>query len=334
MGEVSQQALFYNQEGDKDVQCQLCPHSCRISPSQKGICGVRENQSGILYTLNYGEVTSAAMDPIEKKPLYHFHPGSTTLSLGTWGCNLSCSFCQNWRISQGKPNTRSYTPQEIVNLALKKNSSTITFTYSEPVVWYEFIKDTAGAAERKDLGIILVTNGFISPEPLEELIPCLTACNIDLKSVTERFYKQHCGGGAPGPVKSTITSLHQAGVHLEVTNLLIPGENDNKEELKSLCEFLRELDPDIPLHLSRYFPRHNLQRQKTSRSTMIESFELAKNYLNYVYLGNIEHPQGRKTVCPDCSAELIDRSYFQLKNKLQKGRCPECSREISGQFEK
>ncbi len=326
------EALFYNKTADQEVQCQLCPHYCKIAPSQRGICGVRENKGGTLYSLNYGEVTSAAMDPIEKKPLYHFYPGSTTLSLGTWGCNLSCSFCQNWRISQGKPTTRSYTPEDIVKLAQDKNSTTITFTYSEPVVWTEFIMDVASIAEKEGLGIILVTNGYISSKPLKKLLPYLSACNIDLKSVTEKFYKQHCGGGAPEPVKNTITSLNKAGVHLEVTNLLIPGENDNREELEALCDFLQEVDPEIPLHLSRYFPRHELQNPKTPKNTMTESFELAQNYLNYVYLGNIDHPQGRKTCCPECSAELIDRTYFQLENKLQSGKCPKCGKEIKGRF--
>ncbi len=332
MGSKYHKALFYERKDDDNVRCQLCPHFCHISPSNQGICGVRQNQDGNLYTLNYGQVTSAAMDPIEKKPLYHFHPGSTTLSLGTRGCNLSCSFCQNWRISQGEPGTRNYSVDDIVELAQAKNSSTITFTYSEPVVWYEFIKDVASQAEVKGLGIILVTNGFIAAEPLEALTPYLSACNIDLKSVNAEFYKQYCGGGAPEPVKETIVQLNKAGVHLEVTNLLIPGANDSQEELKALCDFISEVDEDIPLHLSRYFPRHKLQKQQTPRRTMVERFELAKSYLNHVYLGNIDHPEGRKTICPDCSAELIDRSYFQLQNNLQQGKCHECGREIKGRF--
>jgi len=328
------EARFYEREKENKLRCKLCPHFCLIDPDNTGICTVRRNEDGVLKTLNYGQVTSAAMDPIEKKPLYHYDPGSVTLSLGTRGCNLSCSFCQNWRISQGSPRTRYYSPAGVVEMAGEKNSSTITFTYSEPVVWFEYIEDVAQRAAERGLGIILVTNGFINPRPLQELIPYLSACNIDLKAMSAEFYRKHCGGGGPDPVRKTITSLHEAGVHLEVTNLLLPGENDGVEQLEDLCEFIADLSPEIPLHISRYFPRHRLKLGKTPAEVMERSFDLARKHLNYVYLGNIDHPRGRITYCPECSEELIDRSYFNLKNRLESGECPHCGREISGVFNK
>ncbi len=331
MGEVQKPAKFYR-EKDEIIICQLCPRACRISPGEKGTCRVRKNNGEELVTLNYGQVTSAAMDPIEKKPLYHFQPGSSTLSLGTWGCNLSCSFCQNWRISQGSPRTRKYSPGEIVDLAIQKNSSTITFTYSEPAVWYEFISDVASPAAQEGLGLILVTNGYISSGPLNELKPYLSACNIDLKSMSRDFYKRNCGGGNPSPVQKNIRNLVEADIHVEVTNLVIPGENDEEDEFRKLCEFLAEISSDIPLHISRYFPRHELKSRKTSPKTLERNYEIAREYLNYVYLGNVDHPRGRKTFCPGCESELIDRSYISLNSRITDGKCPECGTEIAGIF--
>ncbi|SDL84535.1 AmmeMemoRadiSam system radical SAM enzyme [Halarsenatibacter silvermanii] len=330
--EVEREAEHYKSVNEDELICELCPHSCRLASGDKGICRVRENQSGRLYSLNYGQVTSAAMDPIEKKPLYHFQPGTSTLSLGTWGCNLTCSFCQNWRISQGNPTARNYSPAGIVELALDKNSSTISFTYSEPIVWYEFIEDTAPLADEHDLDLILVTNGFINRSPLKKLIPHISACNVDLKAMNADFYRQNCGGGDPEHVRRTIEELFSAGIHVEVTYLLIPGENDDREELIELCEFLQELNPGIPLHISRYFPRHQFKRQKTPDETLKGSYELASSMLDHVYLGNIDLPDVRTTFCPDCGAEVIDRSYYNLKNKLQAGNCPDCGAEIYGVF--
>ncbi len=323
-------AKYYRVKDDL-VICELCPHRCHLTRGERGRCRARKNQGGELFSLNYGEVSSLALDPIEKKPLYHFYPGSETLSLGTWGCNLACDFCQNWRISQGDPPVREYQPGKIIDLCWEAGSEIISFTYSEPLVWYEFVRETAELARKEGYKTVLVSNGFVNQRPLEELIPFISACNIDLKSFQDDFYQRLCQGRA-GPVKQNLRRINDSGVHLEVTSLLVTGENSSPEDIRELADFLARLNPDIPLHLSRYRPAYKSKRPATDLRAMEEANEIASSYLNYVYLGNIVGPGGRDTSCPECGSLVIKRRGFSGRSRLEQGRCPECGQEIAGKF--
>ena len=315
---------------DKKVKCKLCPHHCLIKNGDSGICGVRENKDGTLYTNNYGEISSIGVDPIEKKPLYHFYPASRILSLGTYGCNFKCQFCQNWKISQGNPPTQQLTPEEVINLAEQKNVKSIAYTYSEPVVWYEYVKETAQKAAKKNIKNVLVTNGFINPEPLENILPYIDAANVDLKSFNDDFYKKYAGGSLD-PVKETIKTMAN-NIHLEITTLLINDLNDDRKELEKLFKWIANINKAIPLHLSRYFPAHKMNRPATEIKTMEDAYNLAKEYLNYVYLGNLRTTEKGNTYCPQCGKKLISRSGYNTEVFLEKGECPECSYEIAGVF--
>ena len=323
-------ARYYRKEDDL-VVCELCPHCCQLTAGERGRCRARENREGELFSLNYGEVSSLSLDPIEKKPLYHFFPGRETLSLGTWGCNLACDFCQNWRISQGDPPVRKYKPREIIKLCQEKSQEIISFTYSEPLIWYEFVRETAELAREENYKTVLVSNGFVNREPLEELIPFISACNIDLKSFQDDFYQRLCQGRV-GPVKQNLKRLAASGVHLEVTSLLVTGENSSPEDVGELAGFLADLNSEIPLHLSRYHPAYKSDRPATNLQVMEEAYETARSYLDYVYLGNVAGPGGRDTSCPECGSLVIKRSGFSGSSRLQQGSCPECGREIAGKF--
>lgn len=272
------------------MHCLLCPQDCHIPDGRLGLCRVRLNESGRLYTLNYGRVSSLGLDPIEKKPLFRFHPGSYILSLGTLGCNLACGFCQNWHISQADAPTEALSPEEAAELAARPHhglmSIGLAYTYSEPSVWAEYILDTAPLARAKGLKNVLVTNGYIREEPLKDLLPWVDAANVDLKSFRGDFYRRHCAGRLE-PVLETISRLHGAGVHVEVTTLLIPGENDGEAELRELVDWLAALDPGIPLHLSRYHPAHRFTIPPTPVATIRRACDLARNKLRYVYAGNV-----------------------------------------------
>ena len=318
-------ALYYKLEDDK-IRCQLCPQNCLIAESKSGKCRVRKVKGSKLYATSYGEVSALNIDPIEKKPLYHFYPDSEILSLGTVGCNLSCKFCQNYSIAQEeKSQTKTLSPEEAVALADEKNSLGIAYTYSEPLVWYEYILATAKLARENNLQNVLVTNGMINSEPFNELIEVIDAMNIDLKAFSESFYQQLCGGMLE-PVKQTIKAANKK-LHLEITTLLIPGHNDSKETIEELTEWIAEIDPEIPLHLSRYFPRYQLQEQITPVETLLKAKEIAEQKLDYVYLGNLNHQTARNTYCPNCNKLLINRD-LALEIKLKNNKCPECGKEI------
>ncbi|MFW5999160.1 MAG: AmmeMemoRadiSam system radical SAM enzyme [Halanaerobiaceae bacterium] len=329
MYENIKKAEYYKKiAGTENVQCFLCPQECKITPQNTGLCRARKNIDGHLYCENYAKISSSGLDPIEKKPLYHFFPGEEILSLGTYGCNFSCGFCQNWRISQEIPGElKKLTPHEAVEMACRKGVSGIAYTYSEPLVWFEYVRDVSRLAEKRKLNNVLVTNGFINPEPLEELLPFIAAANVDLKSFRDEFYRQQCGGSLE-PVLKSIQKMYEAGIHLELTTLLIPGLNDNREELRELFSWIKDLDPDIPLHLSRYFPRYQSEISSTSPEKIREAFKLAGKYLSYVYPGNIEIGEGSNTCCPDCGTTVIIRRGYRTENRLDGGNCPDCGREI------
>ena len=320
------EAMFYEKKEDETVQCHLCPHDCVIQEDKRGICRVRVNHNGTLYTENYGQISSMGVDPIEKKPLYHFYPSEGILSLGTYGCNFKCKFCQNFRISQQHPNTTFQSPEDIIKQAKNRDIMGIAYTYSEPMVWYEFVYETAIKAHEAGLKNVLVTNGFIQQKPLKKLTKYIDAANIDLKSFHNDFYKKICGGTLE-PVLETIKYMYDK-THIELTTLIVTNQNDGLEELEEIFKWIKDLSPDIPLHLSRYFPNYQMEEPQTPKKKMEEAYQIAKKYLNYVYIGNMRTKKGQNSYCPDCNEEVISRQYFNTINHLENGKCPKCGKQI------
>ncbi|TYQ15897.1 UNVERIFIED_CONTAM: pyruvate formate lyase activating enzyme [Acetivibrio alkalicellulosi] len=283
------QAMFFNKIDDLKVHCFLCPHNCIIKPEALGFCKARKNIDGTLYSLNYGKITSMALDPIEKKPLYHFKPESMILSVGTFGCNLKCSFCQNWMIAHENPQLYNITSEQLVKKALELTSNEnigIAYTYNEPSIWYEFIYETAILIKESGLLNVLVTNGFINRKALEKIIPYIDAINIDVKAYTDLFYKDICMAKLKN-VKETVEYV-ATKCHLEVTTLVIPGLNDSAKEIVLLSKWLSSISPKIPLHLSRFFPNYKMREVlPTSKETLENLRKEALEYLNHVYIGNI-----------------------------------------------
>lgn len=308
--------------------CDLCPIGCRLREGQSGPCGTRANRGGRMVPLQYGRVVSASIDPMEKKPLYHFHPGRPILSVAAPGCNLHCAFCQNWSISQQHTApTRPLAPAEAVALAVREGSVGIAYTYSEPLVWYEFVRDTARLARQAGLVNVVVTNGFLNTEPLAELLPLIDAANIDLKSMDDSFYRKVCKAQL-APVLGAIRQAHTAGVHVELTNLVIPGHNDAPEQIDRLVDFVADLDADIPLHFSAYHPAWKLEAPATPRVTLERAFAQAKRRLKHVYLGNTASALGRDTICPGCGATAVERRGFGARVLLVGGACAACGTPV------
>lgn len=322
-----EEARFYEKLEDKKVRCHLCPHECVIADGRRGICRVRENQDGILYSLIYEQLSSHSVDPIEKKPLYHFHPGSSAFSIGTVGCNLSCDFCQNWEISQGTVSTYTMTSQEVVELTKRYRCESIAYTYNEPVIWYEFLYDTALLAQEEGIYNILVTNGFVQEEPLKNLLPYIDALNIDVKAFTEKFYKNLCHGRLSPVLKAAKMAKEYSWV--EITTLLIPGENDSPEEIKALVDWVASLGVETPLHFSRYFPNYNLRLPTTPVETLERARSLALEKLRYCYIGNVWGHEGDNTYCYNCKEPLIVRRGFSASVVgLQNTACKACGAGI------
>lgn len=329
------EAKHYERQEDGAVQCRLCPHFCLIQEGGSGFCRVRQNSGGTLHSINYALVSSCAVDPVEKKPLYHFHPGQRVLSVGTIGCNLACRFCQNWTISQAhRVSTVEVAPAQLVSRCLEAHRRDpacigLAYTYSEPVVWYEYVMETAALAREAGLKNVLVTNGFINPEPWAELLPWVDAVNIDLKSFDNTFYEQVCSG-LVDPVKVAVETAFKAGVHVEVTTLLIAGLNDGDEEVDALARWLAGLSASLPLHLSRYFPAHKMERPPTPVAVMKRAATVARRHLSYVYVGNVWGAGHNSTYCPGCGALLLRRHSLTLEeNRLSDGACPQCSRQVA-----
>ncbi len=330
---MERRALFYTKEGNK-IRCLLCPRRCLLSEGQVGFCGVRRMEQGELLADNYALCAALQWDPIEKKPLYHFYPGRQILSLGTYGCNLRCSFCQNWSLARGKPadDTAAITPAEVLAMIQRRKSPAetagVAYTYNEPSVWYEFVFDTARLLKEEGYRNTLVTNGYISCEPLQELLPYIDAMNIDLKAFSDSFYEKHCGA-TRSPVLETVERA-AAVAHVEVTCLLIPTLNDSPAEIARLSEWLAGVDPDLPLHFSRYFPSYQMTLPPTPAETMLMARKIAQEKLNYVYLGNIDLPGGSDTLCPQCGALLISRRGYRTRiTGLSGNICLACGAEIS-----
>lgn len=318
-------AAWWTPRDDGRVTCRLCPHGCVIAPGKRGICRVRENRDGALVPLSYGEATSIAMDPIEKKPLYHFHPGASILSVGSWGCNFRCAFCQNATISQEQAATRTLPPAEAVAMAAREDSVGIAYTYNEPLIAWEYVRDCAKAAREAGLKNVLVTNGFINPEPLEELLPWIDAMNVDVKAFHEGFYEKLCGG-ALAPVLATVERAAR-DCHVETTTLLIPEHNDAPKELENLAAWIADrVGPKTPVHLSAYRPQYRM----TARATPVEILEHAREIfakrLDFVYLGNVRGGGGAETVCHTCGATVVGRDGYAVETGGMNGdgTCAKC----------
>jgi pyruvate formate lyase activating enzyme len=333
------EALLYDKLPGGDVKCILCPHGCVIRPNSRGICRVRENVGGTLFSLVHARAIALHVDPIEKKPLFHVHPGSLALSVGTVGCNLRCTFCQNAEISQLPPDYRGAArgtdaePGALVELAVRERCRSIAYTYTEPTVFFEYALDTATLAKDQGLLNVFVTNGYMDPRAIETIEPYLDACNVDLKSFRDDFYRRFTAGRL-GPVLETLEQLREAGVWIEVTTLIIPGLNDSDEELGELVQFIAgTLGRDTPWHVSRFFPHYRLtDARPTPIETLCRAAELGTAAgLRFVYMGNVPGEGGENTLCPGCGRLVVDRVGFRVvSNLLRDGACPSCGTTMPG----
>ena len=316
---------------EKKVRCDLCPHRCLLTDGKTGICMVRRNEGGVLCTLTYFRPVSTAIDPIEKKPLYHFYPGSTIFSSGPNGCTFKCAFCQNCEISQMVQPTREIPAKKFADMIINSRSIGIAYTYSEPYVWFETIMEVGRIVKECGLKNVMVTNGFMEQKPLKDLLTIIDAMNIDIKSINPGFYRRLCKARLE-PVLKTCEEVKK-NCHLEITNLLIPGENDSEKDIKGIVDYIgANLGKDTPLHFSRYFPRHKMHVLPTHQKTLLLAYEIAKEKLDYVYLGNVETDHGSNTCCPSCTLLMITRNGYTVSmdpriNKnpaTNTARCPRC----------
>ncbi len=327
------EAMFYEKRGDGKVRCQLCAHNCIIGSGNVGVCGVRRNIDGKLYSLIYGKASSISSDPVEKKPLYHFYPGSAVLSFGTVGCNLKCQYCQNWRISQVTPERFKLRnvdkPENIPSLIRKYACDGIAFTYNEPTIWYEFAYEAARIVKERNYYTIFVSNGYMNPEPMKKLAPYLDAINIDLKAFSEKQYLEMSKAKLQ-PVLDTLMLAKKLGIHIEITTLLVPGFNDSEEEIRAEAEWIRDnLGPEVPLHITRYHPDFQYKARSPTMQELIKALDISKKAgLDYVYLGNIMKTDYENTRCPKCNNHLVkrktrfvERTYNILDDVVS---CPHC----------
>ncbi len=334
-------SIFYKEENEK-IRCTLCPHSCLIREGDVGVCGVRGNVKGELIALNYGKLVAVHNDPIEKKPLFHFLPGSSSLSIATMGCNLFCLNCQNYSISQLRAESANdkiygeyYSPEDIADIALKNGSQSISYTYTEPTIFSDYALDIMRLSRNRGINLshIFVTNGYMSDALIDSLTGLLDAANIDLKSYSDEFYKKNCGAGL-GPVLNTIKRFYKLGIHVEITTLLIPTLNDSDKELRQIAEFIASVNPDIPWHISRYHPDYKLDISPTPAGSIERAREIGiKAGLKFVYSGNIWGDEGENTFCPNCKKLLVKRIGFSvLENNVKASSCKFCKTKIYGRF--
>ncbi|MFO8100547.1 MAG: AmmeMemoRadiSam system radical SAM enzyme [Dehalococcoidia bacterium] len=337
---MKKEAYLYETIGENKVHCYLCAHECRIADSKYGACRIRHNEGGRLMTLVYGRAISAGVDPIEKKPLYHFLPGSTAYSIATIGCNFRCSFCQNWQISQFELENEEnipgndLAPEQVVEQARAHGCESIGYTYTEPTIFFEYAYDTARLAHEAGLANIFVTNGYMTRQAIDMIRPCLDAANIDLKSYSDAYYKRVCRARLQ-PVLNSIAYMKEAGIWLEVTTLVVPGENDSAEELNQIAEYISGVSRDIPWHISRFYPSYEFpDHPPTPLETLERAREIGKkNGLRYVYLGNIGAEAD--THCPQCNELLVARRAGRIShNQISSGVCPKCGASISGVWER
>jgi pyruvate formate lyase activating enzyme len=338
MGEKRmKEAKLYKKLDNQKVRCDTCAHHCIIAPGKRGVCGVRENRGGKLVTLVYGKAIALHVDPIEKKPLFHFLPGVPAMSVATVGCNMHCLNCQNADISQmpkdqNQIRGEEVSPEDLVRTTVRQQCQIIAYTYTEPAVFWDYAYESAKLASEKEIKNVFVTNGFLSKESLEGIAPFLDGVNIDLKAFRDATYKSVCGARLR-PVLDTIQRMHELAIWIEVTTLLIPGLNDSEAELKEIAQFIHDMDPGIPWHISRFYPTY---RMTDRPPTSVESIEKAREIgietgLRYVYPGNVPGSDGESTFCHQCGTRVIHRQGYQIiENRLEEGKCPDCGAEIDG----
>jgi pyruvate formate lyase activating enzyme len=336
---IIHEARLWKAEDDGRVVCGLCAHRCDINPGHFGICGVRENRAGKLFTRAYGEVVAAAADPIEKKPFFHFFPGTSSFSIATAGCNFRCTYCQNWRISQLKPiagpadGSRRLSPGDIVRIARDHGCRSVSYTYTEPTIFFEYALDTAILARASGLANTFVTNGYMTAEMLKEIRPFLDAANVDLKAYRDETYRKICGARLQ-PVLDTIALMRKLGIWVEVTTLVVPGLNDSDAELGDIARFLAGVDRNIPWHISRFHPDYEYQEEpETPLPVLRRAAEIGREKgLRFVYTGNVAG-EIEPTICQNCRTKLIRRSGFKIiENRLVNDRCPRCGEVLPGVF--
>jgi pyruvate formate lyase activating enzyme len=327
-------------EEKKTLECYLCAHNCHIKDGKRGICQVRENREGVLFSLNYGKLVSQNVDPIEKKPLFHFLPGTYSYSIATVGCNFRCSHCQNYDISQyprlheGSIIGNSATPEEVVAAARNYGCSSISYTYIEPTIFFEFAYECAQLAHEKGIKNVFVSNGYTSPEATRKIAPVLDGNNIDLKAFTDKFYREVCGAKL-APVLETIRLMKELGVWVEVTTLVIPGWNDSESELQEIARFIKSIDPEMPWHVTRFHPTFKMtDRGATPASTLKRAREIGLSEgLRYVFVGNIPGDGGENTICPSCRRSVVERVGFSIISQhLKDGKCGYCGEPIAGVY--
>lgn len=335
---MRKEAKFWKTISDGKVQCNLCNHSCKIDENNVGICKVRKNEGGCLKTLIYGTCSSVAVDPIEKKPLFHFYPSSNVLSLGTVGCNFKCSHCQNYGISTADldySNIRELKPDQVIQMAKKNRCQGIAWTYNEPSIWHEYTYDVSKLAKENDLYTVYVSNGYMSEGALKEISPYLDAINIDVKAFTDEFYKRVCKARLE-PVLQTCKLAKELKIHLEITYLIIPTLNDSDDEITSFCSWVKhKLGRDIPIHFSRFHPDHKMREiEPTPINTMLKAYDLAKKEgILYPYLGNITLDKYENTICPKCGNLCVQREgFFVNLDGLIDGKCAKCDNIITPYF--
>lgn len=330
---------LWEKHKEGSLRCTLCPKLCIIRPGGRGICGARENREGEIYPITAGIISGYALDPIEKKPLYHFFPGSVILSVGSYGCNLTCDFCQNYHISQhfaGDQSARLHPEELVRHAANARGNIGIAYTYNEPVIWFEYVTESARLAREKGLRNVMVTNGYVNQEPLKEFIQVIDAFNIDLKAFSNDFYRLYTGATLK-PVMQSIKSVASSGRHLEITTLILPGMNDSPDEMRREAEWISEnAGRSVPLHLSRYFPTYRRTTPATPPETILMLREIAQEYLDFVYTGNMPGDEGGSdTRCPSCHTTVIKRSgyYTRITGITDEGRCVKCDRQIISETE-
>ena len=338
MDDSFHKASWYKKLPDNSIQCELCHHYCRISPSNFGRCGVRFNQDGILYSLVAHKLIAKHIDPIEKKPLYHFYPGSKSYSIATMGCNMTCMHCQNFEISQPPRNNmndikgKDVDPAKIINEAKSSHCKSIAYTYTEPTVFFETVFETARLAREAGIKNCVITNGFLSEQALQDVAPFIDAANVDLKAYSDGFYEKVCGARLE-PVLENIKAMIHMGIWVEVTTLLIPTLNDSPAEMESIAKFLLDIDPNIPWHISRFRPNHKLKHlPPTPIKTIRQCRKIGLNSgLQYVYSGNVPGDPGESTYCPKCGQVLIDRFGYAIHHyRIRDGKCQYCGQTITG----